>query len=150
MLKLHSFGYLSRRTDTFEKTLMLGKIEGRRRRGATEDKMVGWHHQLDRHEFEQALGVGDWQGSLECCSPWGCRVGHDWATELSDYYFHFLWQNFIVDPHILTTWILPLTLLYSFFLTFLSMHPSTHASYFGCILAEISIINPYMCEHAYH
>ena len=59
MLKLQSFGYLSRRTDTFEKTLMLGKIEGRRRRGATEDKMVGWHHQLDRHEFEQALGVGD-------------------------------------------------------------------------------------------
>ena len=33
--------------------------------------MVGWHHQLDRHEFEQALGVGDGQGSLECCSPWG-------------------------------------------------------------------------------
>ena len=33
--------------------------------------MVGWHHQLDRHEFEQALGVGDGQGSLVCCSPWG-------------------------------------------------------------------------------
>ena len=36
----------------------------------TEDEMVGWHHQLDRHEFEQALGVGDGQGSLVCCSPW--------------------------------------------------------------------------------
>ena len=58
-LKLQSSGYLSRRTDSFEKTLMLGNIEGRRRRGATEGKMVGWHHQLDRHEFEQALGVGD-------------------------------------------------------------------------------------------
>ena len=37
----------------------------------TEDKMVGWHHQLDRHEFEQALGVGD--GGLVCYSPWGCK-----------------------------------------------------------------------------
>ena len=40
-------------------------------KGTTEDEMVGWHHQLDGHEFEQALGVGDGQGSLECCSPWG-------------------------------------------------------------------------------
>ena len=39
----------------------------------TEDKMVGWRHQLDGHEFEQALGVGDGQGSLACCSPWGCK-----------------------------------------------------------------------------
>ena len=37
----------------------------------TEDKMVGWHHRLNGHEFEQALGVGDGQGSLACCSPWG-------------------------------------------------------------------------------
>ena len=36
----------------------------------TEDEMVGWHHQLDRHEFEQALGVGNGQGSLLCCSPY--------------------------------------------------------------------------------
>ena len=39
--------------------------------GKTEDEMVGWHHWLDVHEFEQALGVGDGQGSLVCCSPWG-------------------------------------------------------------------------------
>ena len=39
----------------------------------TEDEMVGWHHQLDGHEFEQALGVGDGQGSLAFCSPWGCK-----------------------------------------------------------------------------
>ena len=50
---------------------MLGKAEGRRRRGATEDEMVGWHHQHNGHEFQQALGVGDGQGSLACCSPWG-------------------------------------------------------------------------------
>ena len=37
----------------------------------TEDEMVGWHHRLDAHEFEQALGVSDGQGSLACCSPWG-------------------------------------------------------------------------------
>ena len=40
-------------------------------KGMTEDEMVGWHHWLDSHEFEQALGVGDGQGSLACCSPWG-------------------------------------------------------------------------------
>ena len=37
----------------------------------TEDEMVGWHHRLNGHEFEQALGVGAGQGSLVCCSPWG-------------------------------------------------------------------------------
>ena len=37
----------------------------------TEDEIVGWHHRLIGHEFEQALGVGDGQGSLVCCSPWG-------------------------------------------------------------------------------
>ena len=39
----------------------------------TEDEMVGWHHRLDGHEFEQALGVDDGQGGLACCSPWGCK-----------------------------------------------------------------------------
>ena len=48
---------------------MLEKTEGRRRRGQ-EDEMVGWHHRLNGHEFEQALGVCDGQGGLVCCSPW--------------------------------------------------------------------------------
>ena len=39
----------------------------------TEDEMVGWHHQLNGHEFEQALGVDDGQGGLVCCIPWGCK-----------------------------------------------------------------------------
>ena len=39
----------------------------------TEDEVVGWHHQTDGHEFEQALGVGDRQGGLACCSPWGSQ-----------------------------------------------------------------------------
>ena len=51
---------------------MLGKIEGGRRRGR-QDEMVGWHHRLHGHEFEQAPGVGDGQGGLACCSPWDCK-----------------------------------------------------------------------------
>ena len=63
-LKLQYFGHLMQRTDSLEKTLMLGGIGSRRRQGMTEDEMVGWHHQLDGQEFEQALGVGDGQASL--------------------------------------------------------------------------------------
>ena len=72
MLKLQYFGHLMQRDDTLEKIPMLGSShEGTRRRGATKDEMVGWHHQLNGHEFEQALGDGDGQGGLACCSPWG-------------------------------------------------------------------------------
>ena len=48
----------------------------------TEDEMVGWHHRLYDHEFEQALGVGDGQGSLACCSPWGHK-GSDMTKQLN-------------------------------------------------------------------
>ena len=48
----------------------------------TEDEMVGWHHQLNGHEFEQALGVGDGQGGLACSSPWG-RKESDMTEQLS-------------------------------------------------------------------
>ena len=51
-----------------------GKDERREEKGTTQDEMVGWHHQLNGHEFEQTLGVGDGQRSLACCSPWGCKV----------------------------------------------------------------------------
>ena len=50
-----------------------GKDWRQEEKGTTEDDMVGWHQQLDGHEFEQALEVGDGQGSLACCSPWGCK-----------------------------------------------------------------------------
>ena len=50
-------------------------------KGTTEDEVVGWHHQLNGHEFGQALGVCDGQGSLACCDSW--RVEHDWVTELN-------------------------------------------------------------------
>ena len=48
-----------------------GKDWRQEEKGTTEDEMVGWHHQLDGHEFEQAPEVGDGQGGLTCCSPWG-------------------------------------------------------------------------------
>ena len=49
---------------------MLGKIEGRRRRGR---QRMRWHHRLNGHEFEQAPGDSEGQGSLACCSPWGLK-----------------------------------------------------------------------------
>ena len=52
-------------------------------KGMTEDEMAGWHHWLDGHGFGWTPGVGDGQGGLACCSSWGRRVGHDWATELN-------------------------------------------------------------------
>ena len=48
----------------------------------TEDEKVGWHHQLNGHEFERAQGVGDGQGSLVCCSPWGHKES-DMAEQLN-------------------------------------------------------------------
>ena len=75
------------RTDAEAETLMLwppdaknwltgkdpdaGKDWRQEEKGMTEDEMVGWHHWLEGHEFEQAPGIGDGQGCLSCCSPWG-------------------------------------------------------------------------------
>ena len=53
----------------------------RQEKGTWEDETVRWHHQLNEHEFEQALGDSEGQGSLTCCSPQGRRVRHDLATE---------------------------------------------------------------------
>ena len=73
-LKLQYVGYLMWRTDLLEKTLMLEKIESRKEeKGMTEDEIVGCHHWLNGHEFEQTPGVGDGQGSLAYHSPWGYK-----------------------------------------------------------------------------
>ena len=56
------------RTVSLEKILMLGRNEGQ----GVEDEMFGWHRGFNGLEFQQALGVGDGQGILVCCSPWGC------------------------------------------------------------------------------
>ena len=75
-LKLQYFGHLMQRGDSLEKTLMLGKIEGRRR-GMTEDEMVGWHHRLNEHEFEQTLGDSEGQASLVCAVHGVIKTWHN-------------------------------------------------------------------------
>ena len=57
-----------------------GRDWGQEEKGMTEDEMASWHHRLDGHEFEQALGFGEGQGSLACSSPWGCKESD--TTEL--------------------------------------------------------------------
>ena len=71
-LKLQYYDHLMRRANSLEKTLMLERLKAEGD-GTTEGEMVGRHHQLNGHWFEQALGVGDGQGGLVCCSPWGCK-----------------------------------------------------------------------------
>ena len=55
----------------FGKDFDAGKDRKQEENGKTEDEMIGWHHQLNGYEFEQALGDGEGQGSLACCTPWG-------------------------------------------------------------------------------
>ena len=80
-----------------------GKDWRQEERGTTEDEIVGWHHQLDRHEFEQALGIGDGQGSLVCWSPWGPKESDttewlNWTELKTDGRIIFCFKNlFIFD-----------------------------------------------------
>ena len=68
-----------------------GKDWNQEEKAATEDEMVGWHHQLNGHELEQALGVGDGQGRLVCCSPWGCKESNSTLTTEQQYtYFKLI------------------------------------------------------------
>ena len=81
------FGHLMQRLDSLEKTLMLGKTEGKRaRKEATDDKMVGWHHWFNGHEFEQTLGDSKGQGSLACCRSW---THFSWNIYIYIYIFFF-------------------------------------------------------------
>ena len=96
MLKLQYFGHLMRRTDSFEKTLMLGKEE----KETTEDEMVGWHRWLNGQEFEQAPGVGNGQKAWRAAVHGSQTIGHDLVTELiigpgKSYFVHcfFLWTT---------------------------------------------------------
>ena len=98
-LKFQYFGHLMRKADSFEKTLMLGKIEGRRNRRQQKDEMVGWHHWLGGHGFAWTPAVGDGQGGLAYCSSWGCKELDmtellNWTelTELSNAWIkHYFW-----------------------------------------------------------
>ena len=73
-VKLQYFGHLMQKANSLETTLMAGKDWGQEEQGATEDEMVGRHHQLDGYEFEQILGDGEGQGNLAHCSPRGHKV----------------------------------------------------------------------------
>ena len=84
-----------------------GKDWGQEEKGTTEDEMVWWHHWLNGHEFEQALGDGEWQGSLESFSPWGHKGSDmtEWTTTkiVSQYFYCGFRVNFnIIDISALT------------------------------------------------
>ena len=72
-LKLQYFGHLIANSWLTGKDPDSGKDWGQEEKRTTKDEMVGWHHRLNGHEFEQALGVADGQGNLACCSPWSCK-----------------------------------------------------------------------------
>ena len=93
-LKLQYFGHLMARVDSFEKTLMLGGIGGRRRRG---QQMAGWHHWLYGYESEWTLGVGDGQGGLAFCDSWG-RKESDTTERLN--WTDYMLENFKIMLYI--------------------------------------------------
>ena len=95
-LKLQYFVHLMRRADLFEKTLMLGKIEGRRRRG-WQRMMVGWHHWLNGYGFQWTLGVGDGQGGLACCSSWGLKESD--TTEWLNWTEHHKGKSVLINDN---------------------------------------------------
>ena len=72
-LKVHYFGHLMQRADSWEKIPGAGKDWRQKEKRAAEDEMVGWHRWFNGHEFERTLGDSEGQGSLACCSPWGCK-----------------------------------------------------------------------------
>ena len=80
-LKLQYFGHLMRRVDHWKRPWCWERDWGKEEKGTTEDEMAGWHHQLDAHETEWTLGVGDGQGGLACYSSWGCKESN--TTELN-------------------------------------------------------------------
>ena len=92
MLMLQYFVHLMQRASSLEKTLILGKIKGRRKRGWQWTRwMDGITDSMD--EFEWTPGVGDGQGGLACCDSLGRRVGHDWVTELNWIICYLIWRS---------------------------------------------------------
>ena len=101
-LKLQFFGHLMWRANSLEKPRS-GKVWGQEEKGATEDKMVGWHDWLNGHEFEQTPRDSKGQGGPVCCSPWGHKVRHALAIEQQkslnmELHHYFLFINIISPP----------------------------------------------------
>ena len=118
------------------------QTEGRRR-GTTEDEMVRWHHQFDGHEFEQAPEVGDGQGSLVCCSPWGHEESNmterlNWTDWLS---FFPSWISRIPSG---TTFLLPEAspCIYFYIWTIQMVQNSKEDE---CSMIDVSL--PHLCVH---
>ena len=86
--KFQYFGHLMQRTDPDA-----GKDWRQEEKGRTEDKMVSWHHWLNGHKFELALGDGEGQGSLACCSPWGCKESDttEWLSNNCNIFYLTWW-----------------------------------------------------------
>ena len=86
-LKLQYFGHMMQKNWLTGKDPDAGKEWRKEEKGTTEEEKVGWYHQLDGHEFEQVLGVGDRQGILACSSPWGGKESDmtaqlNWLTDV--------------------------------------------------------------------
>ena len=116
-------------------------------KGTTEDEMVGWHHQLNGHEFEQGLGVGDGQGGLVCCSPWGRRVGHDWATEQQEYLTTYNTLRYFLFSSVLSIGYqcIPCWLWYSLEKSALILISNTYLARSECDLHSQKILPGYGC-----
>ena len=96
-LKLQYFGHLMWRTNSLERPWCWEGL-GAEGEGDDRDKVVGWHHQLNGHEFDQALEVGDGQESWECCSPWGCKESDttkwlNWTDLQQACQAHSMWKE---------------------------------------------------------
>ena len=91
-LKLLYSGHLIQTANSMEKTLMLGKMEIKRRKKVADDEMVGWDLRFNGHEVGQTLGDGEEQGSLACCSSWSHKE-LDMAERLNSLYPLPSWAN---------------------------------------------------------
>ena len=103
-LKLQYSSHLMWRIDSLGKDPDTGKDWTREEKGMTEDEMVGWHHWLDGHGFEQALGDGDGQGGLACCSPRYCwesgmtgRVDTNYIPHKSEFIWHLPFSIWLIS-----------------------------------------------------
>ena len=103
MVKKHIHKIYHHKSWLIRKDPDAGKDWSQEVKQVAEDEMVGWHHWLDGHEFEQTPGDGKGQGSLACCTPWSCRVRHDLTTEQQ--LFLSVWFSSMKSVHNVVKWI---------------------------------------------